>query len=139
MCVEPALDHPNVTLLTNALVTRLDTSASGREVSAVQVERNGARETYSGSVVVVSAGAINSAALLLRSADDSRLSHLEHRVRPHHTSLAEVELDLARGGPRVGDVQAHGGGVVVPLPLVLDQRPELLCRYLHDGTTEQTK
>ena len=43
--VEPALERPNVTLLTNAKVVRLETNASGREVSAVVVERNGARET----------------------------------------------------------------------------------------------
>jgi choline dehydrogenase-like flavoprotein len=70
ICVKPALEHPNVTLLTNAMVTRLDTSPSGREVTAVHVERAGAHATYSGSIVVVSAGAINSAALLLRSAND---------------------------------------------------------------------
>ena len=70
ICVEPALERPNVTLLTNALVSKLETSASGREVTGVQVERQGARETYSADVVVVSAGAINSAALLLRSAND---------------------------------------------------------------------
>ncbi len=69
-CVEPALAFPNVTLLTNALVSRLETSASGREVTAVHVERNGAKESYSASIVVSSAGAINSAALLLRSAND---------------------------------------------------------------------
>jgi len=68
--VRPALEHPNVTLLTNALVTRLDTNPSGRAVTAVQVDRDGARETYSGDMVVVSCGAINSAALLLRSAND---------------------------------------------------------------------
>jgi choline dehydrogenase-like flavoprotein len=70
ICVDPALAYPNVTLLTNALVEKLETSPSGREVSRVHVVRNGARETYSGSIVVVSAGAINSAALLLRSASD---------------------------------------------------------------------
>ena len=70
VCVKPALEHPNVTLLTHALVTRLETSASGREVTAVHVEREGAMETYSGRMVVVSCGAINSAALLLRSASD---------------------------------------------------------------------
>src|SRR5205814_3361266 len=41
---------------------------SGREVTAVHVERNGAKESYSADVVVVAGGAINSAALLLRSA-----------------------------------------------------------------------
>ena len=61
---------PNVTLLTGGLVTRLETSPSGREVTGVVVERDGATETYSADIVVVSAGAINSAALLLRSASD---------------------------------------------------------------------
>lgn len=70
VCVDPALEHPNVTLLTGALVRRLETDPSGRRVSAVQVERNGEPETYSADVVVVAAGAINSAALLLRSAND---------------------------------------------------------------------
>jgi len=70
VCVDPALQHPNVTLLTNAFVSRIETSASGREVTKVHVERNGAKETYSSSIVVVSCGAINSAALLLRSAND---------------------------------------------------------------------
>ena len=67
--VEPSLNYPNVTLLTNAMVTRLETGASGRTISAVTVERNGEPENYSADVVVVSAGAINSAALLLRSAN----------------------------------------------------------------------
>ncbi len=71
VCVEPALEHPNVTMITNAYVSRLETSPSGREISRIHVERNGANETYSADVVVVSAGAINSAALLLRSASDA--------------------------------------------------------------------
>ena len=79
ICVDPSLRYPNVTLLTNAFVTRLDTTVSGREVSTVRVRRaangvtssngHGARdeETYTAGIVVVSCGAINSAALLLRS------------------------------------------------------------------------
>ncbi len=69
MCVEPALRHPNVTLRTQARVTRLETTADGRSVSKVVVDRNGETEIYTADVVVVSAGAINSAALLLASAD----------------------------------------------------------------------
>lgn len=68
--VDPALEHPNVTLLTNAYVERLVTSPSGREVTGVVVRRGDAREEYQADVVVVAAGAINSAALLLRSAGD---------------------------------------------------------------------
>jgi len=70
LCVEPALRHPNVTLLTGAYVERLETSASGREVTTVVVKREGRAEQYAADLVVVSAGAINSAALLLRSAND---------------------------------------------------------------------
>jgi len=70
IAVDPALRHSNVQLVTGAFVERLETSASGREVTKVIVQREGAREEYEGDVVVASAGAINSAALLLRSAND---------------------------------------------------------------------
>ena len=70
VAVDPALADPNVTLLTNAYVARLETSASGREVTRLVVKRGDAIETHSADMVVVSAGAINSAALLLRSASD---------------------------------------------------------------------
>jgi choline dehydrogenase-like flavoprotein len=70
VCVDPALRYPNVSLLTHAFVKRLETSPSGREVTRVIAERNGERLTLSADIVVVSCGAINSAALLLRSAND---------------------------------------------------------------------
>jgi choline dehydrogenase-like flavoprotein len=71
MCVDPTLrTYPNAALLTGAYVRRLETSASGREITGVVVERDGTTERYSADVVVVAAGAINSAALLLRSAND---------------------------------------------------------------------
>jgi len=70
LAVDPALEYPNVTLLTGAYVERLEASASGREVTKVIVQRGGAREEYKAAIVVVSCGAINSAALLLRSASD---------------------------------------------------------------------
>jgi len=41
ICVEPALRYPNVTLLTHALFTRLETDPSGRSVTQVVVERDG--------------------------------------------------------------------------------------------------
>jgi choline dehydrogenase-like flavoprotein len=70
VCVDPALEHPNVSLLTSAHVSRLETSPSGREVTKVIVQRNGATEEYTAGIVAVACGAINSAALLLRSAND---------------------------------------------------------------------
>ncbi|MBK8976575.1 MAG: GMC family oxidoreductase [Planctomycetes bacterium] len=71
VCIRPALQRPNVTLLTHAFVERLDTDASGRTVTTVHVVRDGKREEYRGDVVVSSCGAINSAALLLRSKSDA--------------------------------------------------------------------
>jgi choline dehydrogenase-like flavoprotein len=69
-CIEPALTWPNVTLLTGAKALRLETSASGREVTEVVVEYQGEAHAFSADLVVSSCGAINSAALLLRSAND---------------------------------------------------------------------
>ena len=79
LCVDPALQYPNVTLLTNALVKRLNTDSSGREVREVVVERDGTLEAYSADIVAVSCGAINSAALLLRSASDTHPNGLANR------------------------------------------------------------
>jgi choline dehydrogenase-like flavoprotein len=62
LCVRPALRHPNVTLKTRAKVERL--ISDGRSITGV-VEEGGAMHTA--DVVVVSCGAVNSAALLLRS------------------------------------------------------------------------
>ena len=70
VCVDPALGYPNVSLLTGAYVERLETTPSGREVSGVVVRRNGTRERYTSDIVVTSCGAINSSALLLRSANE---------------------------------------------------------------------
>jgi len=70
ICVEPALEQPNVTLLTKSKVTRLETDSSGRVVTKVHVDHDGVPETYSANIVVSSCGAVNSAALMLRSAND---------------------------------------------------------------------
>ena len=70
IAVRPALASPNVTLVTGAQVQWLETSPSGREVTAVVAERDGHQETYAGDIVVVCAGAANTARILLRSASD---------------------------------------------------------------------
>jgi choline dehydrogenase-like flavoprotein len=68
--VRPALNHENVTLVTNAIATRLITDGPGTTVTGVEVQRDGVPETFRGDIVVVSAGAANSAKLLLASAND---------------------------------------------------------------------
>ncbi|MCI0660452.1 MAG: GMC family oxidoreductase N-terminal domain-containing protein, partial [Acidobacteria bacterium] len=70
MAVRPALQYPNVTLLTRARVVKLNTIGTGKVVSEVVVELDGELQSYQGDIVVVSAGAANSAKLLLLSAND---------------------------------------------------------------------
>jgi choline dehydrogenase-like flavoprotein len=67
--VRPALEHPNVTLLTNSKVVRLATNDGGATVTEVVVERDDAEERFAGDVVVVACGAANTAKLLLQSAN----------------------------------------------------------------------
>jgi choline dehydrogenase-like flavoprotein len=69
-CVEPAVRHPNVDLWTRSFARRLVTDASGARVTTVEVERDGDVVSVEARLVVVSCGAANSAALLLRSASD---------------------------------------------------------------------
>ncbi len=71
ICVDPALAHRNVTLVTRAYVERLETDATGRSVTAVHVVRDGVPERYRGDLVVVAAGALSSALLMFRSASDA--------------------------------------------------------------------
>ncbi|MGH9191507.1 MAG: GMC oxidoreductase [Acidimicrobiales bacterium] len=68
--VRPALEHPNVTLLTKATAVRLGTNPSGTTVTEVEVDHDGERETFGADIVVVSCGAANTAKLLLASAND---------------------------------------------------------------------
>jgi choline dehydrogenase-like flavoprotein len=68
--IRPALEHSNVTLLTNAHVVKLETNDAGTAVTEVVVDRDGASERYAGDIVVVACGAANTAKLLLLSAND---------------------------------------------------------------------
>ncbi len=98
IAVRPVLDLPNVTLLVDAEVEKLETDATGRTVTGVVVARGGATETYEADIVVVSAGASNSAKILLRSANDQHPNGLANgsdqvgRNYMFHNSKAVVAL-----------------------------------------------
>ena len=66
-CIRPALTQPTVTLWTHALARRLITNGSGRSVQAVEVEHHDQTVRVEAPLFIVSCGAVNSAALLLRS------------------------------------------------------------------------
>ena len=68
-CLRPALLTGNVTLETGVKALRLVTSADGRSVVGVEVEARRQAGIRRAAIVVLSAGAINSAGLLLRSAN----------------------------------------------------------------------
>lgn len=67
--VRPALESDHVELWTQTYARRLLADPTGRRVNGVEVERNGERDTIHATTVVVACGAVNSAALLLRSAN----------------------------------------------------------------------
>ena len=84
-CIREIMHWPNVTLMTNSRVTRLITNASGTAVEAVEVThagksasentapdatRQGRAATYTAGFFAVCAGAVNSAVILLASAND---------------------------------------------------------------------
>jgi choline dehydrogenase-like flavoprotein len=96
--VRPALEHSNVTLLTNAKAVKLETTSAGSAVSEVVVEREGAEERYTADVIVLACGAANTAKLLLQSASDKHPNGLANgsdqvgRNFMFHDSVAVLAL-----------------------------------------------
>ena len=66
-----AVQHSNVTLKTRATVLGLYTNPSGKVVKGVQAKVGDQDVLFLGDIVVLACGAVNSAALLLRSANDT--------------------------------------------------------------------
>ncbi len=106
IAIRPLLDLPNVTLLTGAEVVRLETDPAGRTVTSVVVDRGGGEglggegklEIYRADIVVLAAGAANTAKILLRSASDPSPAGLANgsdqvgRNYMFHNSKAVVAL-----------------------------------------------
>jgi choline dehydrogenase-like flavoprotein len=74
--VLPALQSPTVRLMLGAYVRRLHTSPDGHAVIAAEAETGERRVRIEAKTFVVSAGAVNSTALLLRSVGDQHRSGL---------------------------------------------------------------
>jgi choline dehydrogenase-like flavoprotein len=133
--IQPALQCPNVELWTHAEAQRLITNPAGTKVEGIDVIRRGATVRVGAGLVVVSCGAVNSAALLLRSANDRHpaglgnssglvgrryMAHLAtmmqgfHPFRRNDTVFQKTVAinDFYRGGPTsrypLGHVQSQG-------------------------------
>jgi choline dehydrogenase-like flavoprotein len=96
--VRPALEHPNVTLLTNTQAVKLETNDTGTAVKSVVVERDGVVERFAADLVVLACGAANTAKLLLVSATDEHPNGLANgsdqvgRNYMFHNSAAVLAL-----------------------------------------------
>jgi choline dehydrogenase-like flavoprotein len=109
--VRPALESPNVELLTNAQVVKVETDKGGASVTGVVVERGGETERYGADLVVLACGAANTAKLLLLSASDAH---------PH---------GLANGSDQVGrNYMFHNSQAV--LALSRDENPTVFQKTL---------
>ncbi len=73
-CIKPALKHKNVSIITKTQAVKLIPDVNGTTIKHVEVLHEGKQELISADLFIVSCGAINSAALFLRS------SHAKH---PH--------------------------------------------------------
>jgi choline dehydrogenase-like flavoprotein len=106
--INEALKYPNVTLQTNSYVERLVTGEDGKEIKSVDVIYNGDHVSYSANIVIVSAGAINSAALLLRSANNKHPNGLANgsdvvgRHYMAHNNSAMVALSTKSNPTKFG-------------------------------------
>ena len=104
-CVRPALESPDLSLMTRAYARRLRADPSGKRVTAVEVERDGKRFDVHADRFVVACGATNSAALLLRSGNDERgLANASGMVGRHymvHNNTALMAVKPIRRNPSV--------------------------------------
>ncbi|MFZ5616377.1 MAG: GMC family oxidoreductase [Pseudomonadota bacterium] len=100
--VARARAHENVELLTGARATRLETDRSGRSVSAVVFETASGEERVRADIVVLAAGAINSAAILLASTGGRHSNGLANRSDQvgrnymFHTASASLTFALRK-------------------------------------------
>ena len=70
VAVRPALEFSNVTLMRNAKAVKVETNAAGTVATEVIAEVDGKRDAFRGEIIVISCGALNTAKLLLMSAND---------------------------------------------------------------------
>ena len=157
--VDEALAHPNVELRTNARVERLLVEPGGRRIAGAEVVRDGERSTIAAGLVVLAAGAVNSAALLLRSAENG-LANRSDAVGRHfmnHNASAVVAidprvvndsvyqktlgvndfyLDDGRGGPPLGNIQLLGRVTAPILKSSVGWAPEWALRPISSRSVD---
>ncbi|MEL6938109.1 MAG: GMC family oxidoreductase [Cyanobacteria bacterium J06598_1] len=99
--IDRALKHDSVTLKTSAKVIGLHTNPSGTEIKGVQAEVGDRTIMFKSDLVILACGAVNSAALLLDSANEKHPNGLANRSDQlgrnlmKHLMTVMVERDIA--------------------------------------------
>jgi choline dehydrogenase-like flavoprotein len=142
-----ALRHPNVELRENARVERLLLEPDGKRVVGVEAAVEGERRRISARIVILSAGAVNSAALLLASREGgiaNRSDAVGRHFMNHNCSavlaidpravndsvyqktlgINDFYLDDGRGGPPLGNIQLLGRVTAPILKSNIPRAPE---------------
>ena len=162
-CIDPALEYDNVTLQMNAKVTQLITESDGKTIKAVEAEVEGEIQQFTGDIVVVACGAINSAALLLKSANDqhpnglgnssglvgrnlmlhnhSALIAISHKPNPTAFQKTLAITDYYFNGPQqdypLGQIQLTGKAVWQRLKHMADQEmPQSVLEYIAEHSVD---
>ncbi len=152
----PALDHPNVRLESGAEVRRLIEGPGGR-IAAIEYEQRGESHSVSPKIVILAAGAVRSAAILLASDGIANGSGMVGRHFMNHNLSAVLGLDPrftntsvyqktfglndfylsdGRGGPPLGNIQLLGrvSGAILKanMPRVPESVLNLMSRHAID-------
>ncbi len=152
-----ALRHNSVSLHTGTTVEGIKLAPDGRHVAALQVRHDGAIKEIKAGLFIVSAGAVNSAALLLRSADSccpagvANRSGVVGRHFMNHNCTAMLVIDPRRrnssiyqktlglndfyfndgaSGPPLGNVQLLGKITAPILKANLPRAPNLVLHQV---------
>jgi choline dehydrogenase-like flavoprotein len=154
-----ALAHPNVRLRTGARVERLLVAPDGKRIAGAQVLRDGERIAITADIVVLAAGAVNSAALLLRSGENglaNRSGAVGRHFMNHNASavlaidprvvndsvyqktlgINDFYLDDGKGGPPLGNIQLLGRVTAPILKANMPRAPEWALNLMSRRTVD---
>jgi choline dehydrogenase-like flavoprotein len=154
-----ALRFPNVELRTGVRVERLILAHDGKRIEGVEAVKNGDRIVIRANLVVVAAGAVNTAALLLRSAERgvaNRSDKVGRHFMNHNCSavlavdprtvndsvyqktlgINDFYLSDGNGGPPLGNIQLLGRVTAAILKSNLSWAPEAALGVLSRRTVD---
>lgn len=160
-CLIHALRHPNVTLVTGAKVERIDTDPSGTRATSVMAQTKEGPQRFEAGTIVLSAGAINSSIILLRSANSrhprglANSSGLVGRNYMCHNNSAMLAIDpvkknrtlfqktigindfyFGKAGDPIGHISLIGKATEGILAAEQPRAPRMILRYMAEHSMD---